>query len=101
AGPTHPRGSRHLPGGLARARGKSKTGAGHRMDIQTGPCRVARRARSAGLIAAASVVSIARSACKSSGLGETTQHGYVVPELALEQIPPGSSRDQVLIALGP
>ncbi len=32
--------------------------------------------------------------------GQTTQHGYVVSPDALEQIPPGSSRDQVLIALG-
>lgn len=31
---------------------------------------------------------------------ETTQHGYVVTPEALQQIPPGSSRDQVLIALG-
>lgn len=31
---------------------------------------------------------------------ETTQHGYVVSAEALQQIPPGSSRDQVLIALG-
>jgi outer membrane protein assembly factor BamE (lipoprotein component of BamABCDE complex) len=35
-----------------------------------------------------------------SGVSETTQHGYVIPEMALEQIPPGSSKDQVLIALG-
>jgi outer membrane protein assembly factor BamE (lipoprotein component of BamABCDE complex) len=35
-----------------------------------------------------------------SGISETTQHGYVVPPDALQQIPVGSSRDQVLIALG-
>ncbi|HET7718017.1 MAG TPA: outer membrane protein assembly factor BamE [Bauldia sp.] len=29
-----------------------------------------------------------------------TQHGYVVPEYAVEQVPVGSSKDQVLIALG-
>jgi outer membrane protein assembly factor BamE (lipoprotein component of BamABCDE complex) len=33
-------------------------------------------------------------------LSETTQHGYVVTPFALEQVPPGSSKDQVLIALG-
>lgn len=33
-------------------------------------------------------------------LSQTTQHGYVVSPEALEQIPVGSSRDQVLIALG-
>lgn len=31
---------------------------------------------------------------------QTMQHGYVVTPEALQQIPPGSSRDQVLIALG-
>jgi outer membrane protein assembly factor BamE (lipoprotein component of BamABCDE complex) len=35
-----------------------------------------------------------------SPISETTQHGYVVPDQALEQITPGSSQDQVLIALG-
>ena len=33
-------------------------------------------------------------------MGETMQHGYVVSPDALEQIPVGSSKDQVLIALG-
>jgi outer membrane protein assembly factor BamE (lipoprotein component of BamABCDE complex) len=35
-----------------------------------------------------------------SAFGQTTQHGYVVSPESLQQIPPGSSRDQVLIALG-
>src|SRR5690606_7190866 len=35
-----------------------------------------------------------------SGIGETTHHGYIVSPTALEQISVGSSRDQVLIALG-
>jgi outer membrane protein assembly factor BamE (lipoprotein component of BamABCDE complex) len=35
-----------------------------------------------------------------SGISETTQHGYVVSPDALAQVPVGSSRDQVLIALG-
>jgi outer membrane protein assembly factor BamE (lipoprotein component of BamABCDE complex) len=35
-----------------------------------------------------------------AGVSQTTQHGYVVSPLALEQVPPGSSKDQVLIALG-
>jgi len=49
----------------------------------------------------------ALSACSSvgggnalGGIGETYQSGYVPPPMALEQIPVGSSRDQVLIALG-
>jgi outer membrane protein assembly factor BamE (lipoprotein component of BamABCDE complex) len=43
-------------------------------------------------------------ACSTGGIGgkmsKTTHHGYVVPPTALEQVPVGSSRDQVLIALG-
>ena len=35
-----------------------------------------------------------------SGMSTTTQHGYVVSPEALDQIPVGSSKDQVLIALG-
>jgi outer membrane protein assembly factor BamE (lipoprotein component of BamABCDE complex) len=35
-----------------------------------------------------------------AGVAQTTQHGYVVSPIALEQVPPGSSKDQVLIALG-
>jgi outer membrane protein assembly factor BamE (lipoprotein component of BamABCDE complex) len=34
------------------------------------------------------------------GFGQTTQHGYVVSPTALQQVPAGSSKDQVLIALG-
>ena len=32
--------------------------------------------------------------------GETRTHGFVMPEDGLEQVPVGSSRDQVLIVLG-
>src|SRR5215470_17907383 len=35
-----------------------------------------------------------------SGFGETLQHGYVLQEGSLEQIPIGSSQEQVLIVLG-
>ena len=34
------------------------------------------------------------------GCAQTTQHGYIPSEIALQQVPVGSSRDQVLIALG-
>jgi outer membrane protein assembly factor BamE (lipoprotein component of BamABCDE complex) len=34
------------------------------------------------------------------GISQTTQHGYVISPTALEQVPPGSSKEQVLIALG-
>jgi outer membrane protein assembly factor BamE (lipoprotein component of BamABCDE complex) len=69
------------------------------MSIQRGRDLRARPGRIVRLVAVVAVASIALAACKS-GIGQTTQHGYVVPDLALEQIPPGSSRDQVLIALG-
>ncbi len=42
-------------------------------------------------------------ACSTGGIDKistTTQHGYVISATALEQIPIGSSRDQVEIALG-
>ncbi len=42
----------------------------------------------------------AGSAGAFTGVAETTQHGYVVSPMALEQVPPGSSKEQVLIALG-
>jgi outer membrane protein assembly factor BamE (lipoprotein component of BamABCDE complex) len=34
------------------------------------------------------------------GISKTSYHGYVVSQTALEQVPVGSSKDQVLIALG-
>ena len=37
---------------------------------------------------------------KLTQIGKTEQHGYIVSPTALKQIPVGSSRDQVLIALG-
>jgi outer membrane protein assembly factor BamE (lipoprotein component of BamABCDE complex) len=40
-------------------------------------------------------------ACSTGGgISQTSHHGYVVSETALQQVPVGSSRDQVLIALG-
>jgi outer membrane protein assembly factor BamE (lipoprotein component of BamABCDE complex) len=35
-----------------------------------------------------------------AGCTQTIQHGYIPSEIALQQVPVGSSRDQVLIALG-
>jgi outer membrane protein assembly factor BamE (lipoprotein component of BamABCDE complex) len=37
---------------------------------------------------------------ETTGFSQTTQHGYVVSPDALQQVPVGSSKDQVLIALG-
>ncbi|HVG50981.1 MAG TPA: outer membrane protein assembly factor BamE [Xanthobacteraceae bacterium] len=39
-------------------------------------------------------------ACGGSGITQSYQRGYVLPEGALEQIPLGSSQEQVLIVLG-
>ena len=49
--------------------------------------------------AAAIALSAAVAAC-SGGMTQTFQRGYVLPEGALEQIPLGSSQEQVLIVLG-
>jgi outer membrane protein assembly factor BamE (lipoprotein component of BamABCDE complex) len=53
-------------------------------------------------IAVAALLAVAgcQSSTGSRGLSQTTQHGYVVTPTALEQVPVGSSKDQVLIALG-
>jgi len=47
-------------------------------------------------VLAAILVSIGAAGCIST----ESQHGYMVPEYAVEQVPIGSSKDQVLIALG-
>ena len=53
---------------------------------------------------AAVAVLIPLSACSTGGklgtISKTSHHGYVASPMALEQVPVGSSRDQVLIALG-
>lgn len=60
------------------------------------------------LAAALSVSAIMLAGCNSilprgpqlGSISSTTHHGYILAPDALEQIPVGSSRDQVLIALG-
>lgn len=54
----------------------------------------------AALIVLAAGLAGCSSAGGLGGIGETTEHGYVVSPMALEQVPVGSSRDQVLVALG-
>jgi len=49
---------------------------------------------------AAIVLALVASAALGGCIGQTAQRGYVVSEFALEQVPVGASRDQVLIALG-
>jgi outer membrane protein assembly factor BamE (lipoprotein component of BamABCDE complex) len=57
-----------------------------------------RAARAAGRIAAALAIGLTVSAC--SAFSEHYQRGYIIPDGALEQIPVGSSQEQVLIVLG-
>lgn len=72
------------------------------MDVQG--TRAMRRWRNGIAGSAVLVLGALASGCVGSpGLGSvssTTKHGYVVSQIALEQVPIGSSKDQVLIALG-
>src|SRR6201987_3839649 len=52
--------------------------------------------RAAAIAAAGAVLAVLLGGCFS----ETYQKGYIVPDGALEQIPVGSSQEQVLIVLG-
>ena len=51
-------------------------------------------------ISAAAALALLAAASLGGCLEQTARRGYVVSEFALEQIPVGASRDQVLIALG-
>src|SRR6187397_171399 len=59
------------------------------------------KARSGNLAASALVLlALAGTAAGCGRFGETYQRGYVLPDGALEQIPVGSTQEQVLIVLG-
>ena len=59
------------------------------------------RARSGRFAASALVfLVLAGTAAGCGRFGETYQRGYVLPEGAMEQIPIGSTQEQVLIVLG-
>ncbi len=49
-------------------------------------------------LAGAAALSLLLASC--NGIGETRTHGYIIPSSALEQIPPGSSQEQVLVVMG-
>jgi outer membrane protein assembly factor BamE (lipoprotein component of BamABCDE complex) len=51
-------------------------------------------------IALALAVGLSLSACAGTGLMQQRTQGYVIPEGAIEQIRPGSSRDLVEVVLG-
>lgn len=57
----------------------------------------------AGMLVLTSCAVLAVAGCSSTNalqLGETINHGYLVDEEALAMVPEGSSREQVLLALG-
>ena len=58
--------------------------------------------RTAAIVAFAAGAAACNSASgiRFSPITTNTQHGYVISDIAIEQVPVGSSKDQVLIALG-
>jgi outer membrane protein assembly factor BamE (lipoprotein component of BamABCDE complex) len=54
------------------------------------------RTRRSRTVLVALMLSVGAAGCIST----ESRHGYMVPEYAVEQVPVGSSKDQVLIALG-
>jgi outer membrane protein assembly factor BamE (lipoprotein component of BamABCDE complex) len=58
------------------------------------------RSRSFGIATARVAVMVAFCVLLGGCFSETYQRGYIVPEGALEQIPVGSTQEQVLIVLG-
>lgn len=61
--------------------------------------RAARKRNAIAVLAGATALALAGCAT-GDGIGVTRTSGYVVTDDALQQVPVGSSRDQVLIALG-
>jgi outer membrane protein assembly factor BamE (lipoprotein component of BamABCDE complex) len=55
---------------------------------------------STSLRAGAATVAVVALLLAGCGITQTYQHGYIIPEHALEQIPLGASQEQVLIVLG-
>lgn len=99
-----------VAGGSGRG-GKSRTGPGGMIKDghgQDGVSSISGRLRTTLKLGVAMAAVLGLAGCGAtgggasafSGIAETTQHGYVVSPIALQQIPPGSSREQVLIALG-
>lgn len=52
------------------------------------------------LLRAVAIVALAFSSAACSSFTQNFQHGYVFDEAALEQVPPGSTQEQVLLVLG-
>jgi outer membrane protein assembly factor BamE (lipoprotein component of BamABCDE complex) len=54
----------------------------------------------AGLFAALAVISACNSTSSGMSVGETLTQGYVIDQQQIDSVPVGSSREQVLLALG-
>jgi outer membrane protein assembly factor BamE (lipoprotein component of BamABCDE complex) len=52
------------------------------------------------LLSAVAIVALTLSSAACSSFTQNFQHGYVFDEAALEQVPPGSTQEQVLLVLG-
>jgi outer membrane protein assembly factor BamE (lipoprotein component of BamABCDE complex) len=52
------------------------------------------------LLRAVAIATLALSGAACSSFTQNYQHGYIFDEAALEQIPPGSTQEQVLLVLG-
>lgn len=52
------------------------------------------------LLRAVAIAALALSSAACSSFTQNYQHGYVFDEAALEQVPPGSTQEQVLLVLG-
>ena len=62
-----------------------------------------RRTSGRGLASVLAVAAILPAGCVGGGfapISKTSHHGYVISQEAIQQVPQGSSQDQVLIALG-
>ncbi len=57
-------------------------------------------ARRPRFLRAMAVAALALSAAACTSFTQTYQHGYVFDEASLEQVPPGSTQEQVLLVLG-
>lgn len=62
--------------------------------------RTNRRRTATMLLAGATALVLAGCSTSGGGIGMTRQTGYIASETAIQQVPVGSSKDQVLIALG-
>src|SRR5690242_15357715 len=74
------------------------------MQVKIGSCRQNSsprpQRRRAIVVARTAAALVAMSLLLGGCFGETFQRGYIVPDGALEQIPIGSSQEQVLVVLG-